>query len=378
MKNSINKFIVTNFAYGTGPYLRTTELALAFNDELERLGYERLRIIVPLVYGEKQRTIMSEEFIGQTVKYPDEIILDKGLGKILKKVFYDGRSYVEYLNRWAETVSNVSDEANQYLKAKYGDSIKVELNRSPRISYNVAPSYFTSFGYVGEILERVKGVDGLKISEKILDSAIKKINSVEKNQKIHCLAFPGTFSCVGDRRSRYSTEIEVPPLVTPILSTGEKIKKGIFVTVSGIPGLEKLYSIVPKLGIRTYSNNPDTVPSSIKASPRVIAGGNILLHFTRAGWNSVWLSLFSETPLVLSDFDPSDDWEIYFNNISIRNLGIGVVYHGQTAEELLKECLNIKVKSLAVKKEIIKRWGTFDGTIYCAKIFADDYLKNHG
>ena len=81
-------YAVLNFAYGTGPYLRTTDLAIAFNAELERRGQPRLGIIVPWVYGDKQKKVMLEEFAGHEQKYPGEILLDAGLGAILKSIFY--------------------------------------------------------------------------------------------------------------------------------------------------------------------------------------------------------------------------------------------------------------------------------------------------
>ena len=87
-----NKFIVTNFAYGTGPYIHTVALAVAFNDRLEKSGQERLGIVVPWVYGDKQKQVMLEEFSDHEKKYSGEILLDAGLGQILEKVFYDGRS----------------------------------------------------------------------------------------------------------------------------------------------------------------------------------------------------------------------------------------------------------------------------------------------
>lgn len=378
-----NKFIVTNFAYGTGPYLRATELAIAFNCQIEQRGHKRFKIIVPLVYGENQKAIMSEEFSGFLATYPDEIIFDRKLGRILRSVFYEGGSYGDYLDHWSKKVGAASLLAGKYLKSKYGNKIKVELNRSPRIFYDIAPSYFTSFGYIGEILEKTKNTDVskvLKIPSHVLTAAIKQINFIEKQQKIHCLAFPGTFSYIKKHKPRYRTEVEVPPLVTSFSPPSRRSRNGksVFVTVSGIPGLEKLYSGISKLGLTTYSNNPDAIPRSIKASPRIINKGSILFHFARSGWNSVWSSLLSETPLIVPNFDPSDDPEIYFNNISVRKLGLGVVYQGQTVDELLEEYHKTKNKNLTVKRKIFNRWGTFDGTKYCAKIFADDYLKNHG
>ena len=81
------RYIVTNFAYGTGPYLRTTELAIAVNNRLQRLGKERLGIIVPLVYGEKQIRVMREEFGEHQKAFPGEILFDEALGDIIRSVF---------------------------------------------------------------------------------------------------------------------------------------------------------------------------------------------------------------------------------------------------------------------------------------------------
>src|SRR3989344_1749536 len=140
----MTKYIVTNFAYGTGPYLRTTELALAFNDELEKRGEERLGIIVPWVYGEKQKKIMLEEFS----PYADEIFLDEKLGGILRSIFYGDNTYEEALVKWSENVKSVSQEAKKHLSGKIEtislsgkpkiidfQDIVLELNRSPRLRY---------------------------------------------------------------------------------------------------------------------------------------------------------------------------------------------------------------------------------------------------
>ena len=129
----MKKYIVTNFAYGTGPYLRTTELALAFNDELEKLGQERMSIIVPLVYGEKQKNIMREEF-GELLN-SGEIIFDAKLGAILKSVFYEKSSYESALKNWVLNFKKASGGAKAHLLRKYRNSIAVELSRSPRLDF---------------------------------------------------------------------------------------------------------------------------------------------------------------------------------------------------------------------------------------------------
>ncbi len=337
------KLIVTNFAYGTGPYLRTTELAIAFNDELEKAGYPRIDIIVPLVYGENQRKIMTEEGL-----LSDEVILDAELGGILEKVFYGNGNYVEYLKKWVAGFKEISREAQEYLLKKYGSEIAVELNRSPRILYGIAPAYSASFGYFSRMFKELGDRKASGIAE-----------CIEKEQRMIVVGYPGLFSKEGDYK--------VPPISLIPQPNNEKIDKGIFITKSGIPNLERLYKSAANFGIKIYSNSD--------YSPALITNKNILLHFARAGWASIWFSMLAEKPLVVPEYDPADDPEIYFNNKIIEKLGIGIVYHEESLEELLIKLDKSADVCRTINKEILDRWGTLDGTQYAAKIFAKDFLK---
>ena len=382
-----DKFIITNFAYGTGPYLRTTALAAAFNDELEKREMERMKIIVPLVYGERQKRGMQEEFGEYYRDYPGELIFDEKLGEILGSVFYGNNTYEGALKKWVFSAKEVSGEARRHLKNIYGDDIAVELARSPRIRYDVAPAYFTSFAYIAEILERALGAKEINVNQKLLESGAKAADWVESVYKIHAIAYPATFDYLENRKPRYKTEISVPPIATPPFAHSGKIDRGIFVTITGIPGLERLYAEAEKMGLRLYSNDPESIygrPPSIdrlstsdvkQALPHIIPNQNIAFQFARSGWSSVWLSMISGTPLVVPDFDPKDDPEIYFNNLAVESLGIGVVYRGQPLEEILEKRDAVRRASSALCGAILRRWGTLDGNKYSAKLFVDDFVS---
>ena len=383
------KFLVTNFAYGTGPYLRTTNLAIAFNNEFEKASLKRLGIIVPWVYGEKQKKVMLEEFSGHLKKYPDEILLDAKLGLILKSVFYGDNYYQQALSQWINSAETVSRKIHNYLsgilktenfsgkkKEIAGKDIVVELNRSPRISYKIAPAYFTSFGYIEQILKEAQSVEKIDIEKNLLKRGVETAKKVEENQQLHCIAYPGTFSFGKNYQAGYQTEILVPPIAPPPLANEEQIEKGIFVTITGIPGLERLYSEAKELGLKLYSNDPKAVPGSVRALPRVISNKNIIFQFARSGWSSVWISMISGTPLVIPDFDSKDDPEIYFNNKAIEKLGIGIIYRGQPLKEILRQTEKVRKNSQVLKNQILNRWGTLDGNQYCAKLFVEHFLNN--
>jgi len=381
------EYIITNFAYGTGPYLMTADLAIAFNNELEKQGQERLGIIIPWVYGEKQKKIMLEEFSEHEKKYPGEILLDAKLGEILKSIFYGNNTYEEALNKWVKSFDGACQKANRYLsgvletKALFGNkteingkNIVVELHRSPRILYNVAPSYFSSFAYIAEILEQALGRKEIAINKDLLLKGVEIANRVEQNQKLHCIAYPATFSYDKDYQPRYATEILVPPITRLPQLNSDLIDPGIFVTITGIFGLEQLYAEVKYLGIRLYSNDAKAVAGSIQASPHIISNQNILFQFARSGWSSVWLSMLSETPLIIPEFNPQDDPEIYFNNRAIEESGIGIIYRGQSLKNILQKAEDIKRTDANFKDEILNRWGILDGNRYCARLFVKDFL----
>jgi len=385
------KYIVTNFAYGTGPYLRTTELAIAFNNELESRGKERMPVIIPWVYGDKQKRIMLEEFGAHIAKYPHELLLDATLGAQLKTIFYTGKAkYEETLRLWVSTAPQVQHDIHAYLSGTLevetfggekltvdGSAIALELNRSPRIRYDVAPSYSTTFGYIADILEKSQslGREVIDVDSSLLHEGVRLADSIEGAQEINLMAYPATFSW--DQQGytpRYAGEVLVPPITDLPRPHTEVMEEGIFVTITGIEGLERLYAEARALGLKLYSNDTEAVEGSIKALPHVIPNAAITFQFARAGWGSIWLSLFCGTPLVVPRYDPTDDPEIYFNNEAVKGLGIGVIYEGQSLGDILAHSDAIKEASKNVCEAVEKRWGTLNGNDMCARIFVDRFL----
>ena len=336
--------------------MRTSELAIALNDVLEKGGRARLGIIVPLVYGAKQEEIMREEFGDFYKSHPQEIILDRKLGSYLKTIFYGKESYAHYLSRWMSRVDEASVAISSYLQRAYGKKIALELHRSPRVLYNIAPAYFVSFAYIGKIYERLN----------LSNEAMRKIKAIEASYRMHFITEPGTFS--------YQESGNIPPTINlPRGSESKSIAKGIFVTVTGIPGLERLYEEAKSLGLKVYSNNINAVPFAEYASPHIITSPNVILQFARSGWSSVWLSMLSGTPLVVPEWDRDDDPEIYFNNICIEKLGLGIVYRGEGLAEILKKAEQLRPRIQKYKKGLLDKFGTLDGTRYAAENIARDF-----
>lgn len=384
------KFIVTNFAYGTGPYLRTTELALAVNNEMEKRGHARFGIIVPLVYGEKQKRIMLEEFDEVNKKYSGEIWLCPKLGQILNRIFYGNNTYEQALKLWVDNFEELNTEVEKLFSGKIelenldrekrvanGSDIVMELSRAGRVKYGIKSSYGVTFGHVSEILKNTSDVleKEIAVDRNLVKEAVKIAEKVESQYKFSCLAYPGTFSFLTNREPA-GREIFVPPTINPPRPNNDPIQDGIFVTITGIPGLERLYKEANELGLKLYSNDPSAVPGGEKLLPSVIPNPKIKLQFARSGWGSIWLSQLAGTPFVCPEFDPLDDPEIYFNNICIEKLGLGIVYRGQSLSDILKEAEKLRPKIQKINQELLDKFGTYNGNEYSAKIIVDDFLKN--
>lgn len=383
-------YVVTNIAYGTGPYIRITELCIAFNNELERRGKERLPFIVPWVYGSRQKEVMLKEFASHEKAYPNEILLDATLGKLLGSFFYANSTYEEALNQWVETESQVTDAIRKHFSGAFvvealsgkqisvgGKDIVLEINRSPRILYGIAPAYSTSFGYVSDILEGAMGKDrrAIDANPELLAKGAALASSVEARQALSAMAYPGTFSWENSYTDRFGATL-VPPITDlPKIHT-EPMEEGLYATITGIPGLERLYREAKDLGLKLYSNDTDAVLGSEKALPHVISNPAIKLQFARSGWGSVWHSMLCGTPIVVPEFDPKDDPEIYFNNRAVEALGIGTVYRGQPLSEILSQSESVRAAQKTMREEIANRWGTVNGNEVCARHFADHYTRN--
>lgn len=384
------KYIVTNFVYGTGPYLRTTELALAINNEMEKRGKPRFGIIVPWVYGEKQKRIMLEEFGELNKKFPGEIWLCAELGKVLNTIFYGNNTYEQALKLWVSNFEKLNAEASELLSSKIevesmdgqkqiisGSDIEFELSRAGRIKYGIKTSYGVTFGNASEILKNTLNVSEKEIAvdRNLVKEAIKIAEEVESQYKFTCIAYPGTFSFL-ENRTPAGREIPIPPTIYPPKPNSDPIQEGIFITITGIPGLERLYNEAKDLGLKLYSNDTSAVPGSERLLPNVIPNPKIKLQFARSGWGSVWLSQLSGTPFVCPEFDPLDDPEIYFNNKCIEKLGLGIIYRGQPLSDILIEAEKLRPRIQKINQELLDKFGTYDGNEYGAKIIVDDFLSS--
>ena len=391
MSASPKKYILINFLHGNSPYLRTTELALAVGELLEKERGISCGIVVPLVYGDLQKKIMLENFEEDVVKNPDKILFDKNLGDMLRPLFYSGdASYEDALNYFYDNYKKTQDKMHAYIERGLEledfegnaytlprSDILMEINRCPQLHTGITPSYFTGFDYISEVLRHALDEPNIAIDKEVLKKNIPLYEDIESKQALHFIAEPSIFSYEGNRPRKYETETFTPPntnqskrITEPTSETSETtsdIEKGIYVTVTGIPGLERLFQEVLDIGLKIYTHRPELIEGSVKAPPSIVADPNIIFHFARSGWGSVWLSLFTKTPFITRPYTDKDDLEIYYNNLSLEHLGFGKIYRGESLDELMAYGEVYKKNATSIHNQLLEKYGTTDGIAYTAR-----------
>ena len=336
--------IICNPGYGNGPYLRCTELALAVRKDLGR----PFPIVMPLLYGEKQKRILCEE-IGDI-----DIIFDETLGELITSIAYDGKNYDAFLQEWNANVDSINAKAAEHIRNTYSD-VAMEVARSPLLNFGIHPAYCLLFARTSDILKQTKGNA----------SATIRMRELEDHFAMRFVTEPGTFA------THDVTDTPVPMTASLKHDDTDVQTPSMYVTASGIPKNKMVQQII----LPCFTNMPERIPGSAYASPHVLRNPNIVLHIARSGWGSVWMSLLSETPLVTPPYHTGDDPEIALNNKRIVELGIGIIYAGQNAEELLRLTEPCKQRIHAYKEELLARFGTLDGAGEAARHIAAHWLK---
>jgi len=349
--------IICNPSYGNNPYIRTTEMALKLS---EKLG-DNPSVVVPHVYGEKQRRILEENFGNDS-----RIVLDEEFGSILRSIFYEGNSYEDFLRQWAASVDEISKKASTYLHAQY--DIVCEISRSPLLDLGITPALYNSWSRTSQILECAMQEEAITMDHTVHEEAAKKFRKLESRYDLHCISVPGTFEPNND-------DIAIPLSASTPLSDDQTVDRGVYVTVSGIPHVESLQTVAEALDVNIYASDSSKIRGSRHALPGILRHPQIVAHIARAGWGAVGTSIATGVPLIVQPYEKNEDPEIYFNIQRIEELGLGVQFSGQNSDELLKILEGLRPRIQEYKESLLRRFGTLDGASIAVESMLQ-YLKS--
>ncbi|MFA5974905.1 MAG: hypothetical protein WC859_01915 [Elusimicrobiota bacterium] len=383
-------YIIENISYGYGPFLRLTEIAVALNRTLSTWNRPALGIIVPWLYGEKQREIMRQAFATPENQETSRLIfLDADLGRLLNTLLFQGGPFRDFLSGWSERTASVEAQCRKHLggpivlenlhgekTAIQGPSITMELQRSPLVRFDVAPSYCVTFAHRSEILRRasIETSGTFNIPTDLLRSAQRAFDRVEDAPALHLMTHPGPFWDDSDApKTTASHHVDIPLTAFLPEDPFPVEQQGIYVSASGIDRLDRLYPSLSQLGMAIYSNRPDVIPGSRYAPPSALRNKKIVAHLARSGWGALWSSILAGVPLIVPPYDADDDPEIFFNNRCIERLAIGRVYRPDSLAQTLQGLGSLRQNIQALSDKLTKRFGTLDGS----RLAAQEIVRCH-
>jgi len=360
---------------------------LAINKELDKRGCEEFPIIVPLVYGERQKRIMLEDFKYIIEENPNSILLDEFYGQILNELFFKGDDFNKHLEHLLKNQPKLEEKLRDYLSGtlklkRFGGSERVindkdisfEISHNPRVATGFKYSFYTTIGYFSEILERASLEESLGFDKTLLMEVKTKIaDKIENDKKIHFMPEPFVFS-YDEKRKKLKDEIFTPPFIHVPRENKEDVPEGMYVMITGIDGLMGLFDEVSKFGMKLYY--PPFIKNIEGAdnthTPEFVANPNIKFQFGRTGWSTVWWSHMTETPLIAPAYTKGDDPEIYFNEKTVKKFGLATIFNPSLKSKdilLFADPLRYDMKKI---NEILKsNYGILDGIDYTANIIVD-------
>ncbi|MBI5065258.1 nucleotide sugar dehydrogenase [Candidatus Woesearchaeota archaeon] len=374
------KYILTNFAQGNAPFILCGHLS----KKIAELSKKDLGVIFPLVYGEKQKKILQEE-LGDFTR---NVFFDKKFGEILNSIFYSGSNFEEHLKKFVEIHSEKQKELKDHFKNEIevetfnGDKhtincsdIICEISRNPQIKTPIKPTFYTNFAFYSEILEESKNNSEIEIDEELLNESAELFEEIENSQSLCFMQQPNSFS-YRKKTIEKSNKLDVPPFYELDKTTDVNIERGIYATITGIPGLEKFYDDVTKSGLKVYSSKKvENIDSEVQL-PNVLQNDNILFHFCRSGWGSIAKSIITEKPIITLPYQKGDDPEIYFNNKTLKELDLAIFLDPDfDTSKLFVQGEKIKKNYSALKNELKTTFGTTDAFSYTAEKICK-YLQN--
>ncbi len=385
------KAILANPApHGNGPYLRITELAIQIKNMLK----EDIAIIVPNIYGEKQKRILKNVISER--EFPN-VYLDSYFGELLNELNYEGGDYLERLEKIVSSQKKLEDKlrahiSNGFIATSLSGKDKVfkmqdllfEINHNP-ILHTGLESYSTTIGKFSEILKETKklqksGEFSKLYEEKLLEKCIGIAKNLESKQKVIYIPQPSTFSYKENKKKK--NEIYTPPFLH-VFDCGKKdVDLSVYVIVSGVKYTKdnslflKTIKYFKNLSYTIYCPPNSSLEGTSPALPETIAHENVVAVVARAGWSSVWSALFCEKPII-TYYDEEDDPEIRLNIKTLEKLNLGIVIRNDKQLKNIEEQINeIKPKIKNYKERLIKKFGKLDGIEYIAEHIIKNFIKN--
>jgi hypothetical protein len=362
---------------------------------LEEITQEQVFILVPDVYGIDQLRIINE----QTLINPDfsrRILLSQELGECLRPLLFSDGDFNQYASHYLERYPHHQALWNSLVSGQLAvtdihgspstiapGTLTLEISRNPILRSPIPYSFFTAIESQASIFEAAlaepNGIDGIDLG--IVEEMLHVVEEMERGFRLHFLPSIGTLSWRQTSTRRFHDERRTPPLLPAPITMTEPLRDGVYISQSGINGLESLYYEALVLPGRIYSNRiHESIPADQIIPPHFIAHPAIEWAFARAAWNTIWLANLTSTPLICPVYKKGDHPEIFFNTRTVERIGLAAVWDSdqQSLVQFLDtlDTEDLLSKQRAAYDATLLEFGTLDGIEYCSGKIVEDYI--HG
>lgn len=390
--------LVLNPGHGNEPYILATAIGREVSKKFASAGMESPILVMPLLYDDRQRSILLEE-------NPNDASLlyyDEEFGKILKNIVFGAGDFKQHLNQ----VNTHYDEVEKMLKDRFDKDAQEITVRSVatqestqlspkniigvveagnRVGIKVPHRYFAFPELLSRVLNESMQHPELGFSESDMKKLANRMMKVEAEYsqvfvpRINPFSYQNASNLDSQPKEiNGRLRMYTPAMKADIPKTEGKVEPGVYLMVSGtgsaLEANKSLIEAANDAGIKAYSPPWEDIKGTEKMPPYVMGDSNILAIMGRSGWGTGWQAIQLEKPWLVAPYQDGDDPEIYFNNKTIEALKLSKVIgsEGIKGDELTRLAQEISPGLKSLNGAIRQKFGTTNGIDYIAKnIFRD-------
>jgi hypothetical protein len=314
------KTIFVNPCHGNEPYILGGLIALGVSKHLEETTGEKPRIIIPHLYGNRQKRIMQEEGL-----LAENVALDEKLGDLYHPITFADNNIAKTLRDLIAKRDDTEKAIREHLQKEHG-TISLEINAGAQItSGNQVPSVLAYPGVYSELYAATLANPELlaQLAEEPVEENLQKCYEMmlKLEEDLDLLFIPSyhTFSYLEDRKP-LNKEVSTPPLKrVPERNTEDLPENTIYVMLSGTGS--EMDTLMNKAKAAQESGYhvivppwaPETKENFERRGPEVISHNHVRKVIARPGWGILWTCQNAETEIEHVPYSRGDEPEIYFN-----------------------------------------------------------------
>ncbi len=323
--------IFINPSHGNEPYILGANISKELSNTLADIQGFAPRIIMPDLYGTRQRKILQEEKL-----FLNNMIINDKIGLLSQPLLFKDADYGENLINFIEFRNRIETAVRNDLK-KYSGSM-IEINTGSMFTSGY-PSFFTYPISHTELFENSLQDPKLmrQINKNHLSLAADIMLDVEFEIDLFFIPSYSTFSYQKDRIPA-SDEVPTPPLKPlPNFCEDEIPEDSVYVMFSGTgtqadelsKTVESLQDVGYNIIMPFWINQELDVQ---RAGPEVINHKHLKEVYGRAGWGTIWTCQNAKTRFNHLPFCKGDEPEVYFNCKTLDTIPMLEATSGQEAQ----------------------------------------------